>query len=155
MYIYIYIDTYICLFVKVCVYLCTYTIYTGSHGGIYNGTAYRSIVLPFCVSFAVCHVPSSVPDTSGPKDHINIRILHNLVSGGLRTRMSDPYAYVVFWAPRYVAIRFVHPSLFQSHSRGREGFGRSAPGLGVVHWLYPRSGGLCKQSSFYEGGCQN
>ena len=40
---------------------------------------------------------------TGPKDHINIRILHTRTSGipliaGHRTRMYDPYVYVVFWA---------------------------------------------------------
>ena len=40
----------------------------------------------------------------GPKDHINIRILQSMICGfplilGLGTRMSDPYVYVVFWAP--------------------------------------------------------
>ena len=40
----------------------------------------------------------------GPKDHISIRILQKMVSGmplmlGLGARMSDPYVYVVFWAP--------------------------------------------------------
>ena len=39
-----------------------------------------------------------------PKDHINIRILQNRISGiplilSLRTRMSDPCVHVVFWAP--------------------------------------------------------
>ena len=41
----------------------------------------------------------------GPKDHINIRILRTMISGiilGLLTRMSDPYVYVVFWAPSFV-----------------------------------------------------
>ena len=49
----------------------------------------------------------TVPGTSatrGPKDHINIRILQTMISGiplilGLGTRMSDPYVYVVLWAP--------------------------------------------------------
>ena len=36
--------------------------------------------------------------------YINIRILQNMISGspliwGLGTRMSDPYVYVVLWAP--------------------------------------------------------
>ena len=40
----------------------------------------------------------------GPKDYINIRILQTMISGiplilGLGTRMSDPYVYVVLWAP--------------------------------------------------------
>ena len=40
----------------------------------------------------------------GPEDHINMRVLQTMISGiffilGLRTRMSDPYVYVVFWAP--------------------------------------------------------
>ena len=38
------------------------------------------------------------------KDHINIRILHAMISGiplvlGLGTRLSDPFVYVVVWAP--------------------------------------------------------
>ena len=43
--------------------------------------------------------------TLGPnKDHINKRILQTMISDilvilGLGTRMSDPYVYVVFWAP--------------------------------------------------------
>ena len=37
--------------------------------------------------------------------YVNIRILQSMVSGiplilGLGTRMSDPYVYVVFWAPK-------------------------------------------------------
>ena len=39
-----------------------------------------------------------------PKDQTNIRILQTVISGiplilGLGTKMSDPYVYVVFWAP--------------------------------------------------------
>ena len=39
-----------------------------------------------------------------PTDHLNIRILQNCISGiplvlNLGTGMSDPYVYVVFWAP--------------------------------------------------------
>ena len=41
-----------------------------------------------------------------PKDHINMRITQNMISGidpvyGLSTRISDPYVYVVLWAPIY------------------------------------------------------
>ena len=41
----------------------------------------------------------------GPKYHISIRILQKSISGiplilSLRTRMRDPYVYVVFWSPR-------------------------------------------------------
>ena len=44
-------------------------------------------------------------NSRAPKDHINIRILPTMVSGiplvlGLGTRMSDPYVYVAFWAPK-------------------------------------------------------
>ena len=42
--------------------------------------------------------------SSAPQDHINIRILQTMISAiplilGLETKMSDPYVYVVFWAP--------------------------------------------------------
>ena len=50
---------------------------------------------------------SSMPslDNRGPKGHINVRILHTMVSGiplvlGLKTRMKNPDVYVVFAAPR-------------------------------------------------------
>ena len=40
-----------------------------------------------------------------PEYHINIRILQTMISGitlllGLGTRISDPYVYEAFWAPR-------------------------------------------------------
>ena len=44
-----------------------------------------------------------------PKVHMNIRILQTLISGiplilGLGTRMSDPYVYVVCWAPNLTGL---------------------------------------------------
>ena len=57
--------------------------------------------------------PSITFVSTGPKDHINIRIPQTMVSGiplimglimGLGTRMLDAYVYVVFWAPSIVTV---------------------------------------------------
>ena len=50
-----------------------------------------------------------------PTDHINVRILQNMISGshltlGLGTRMSTPSVYVVVWAP---ALRMLRSSKLQ------------------------------------------
>ena len=52
----------------------------------------------------------------GPEEHINIRILQTMISSiplifGLSTRMSDPYVYVVFWAPKDIWTLWNPPAL--------------------------------------------
>ena len=54
--------------------------------------------------------PSSF--SRAPKDHINMGTLHNMISGvppsiGPGTRMSDPYVFVVFWAPIQLVLGLV------------------------------------------------
>ena len=52
----------------------------------------------------LCFACRSSGSGGAQKDHINIRIVHAMICGiplvsGLGTRMSDPYVYVVVWAP--------------------------------------------------------
>ena len=47
----------------------------------------------------------NLPKARGPNDHINRRILQNMISGmplifGLGTSMSDPYVYVTSWSSK-------------------------------------------------------
>ena len=69
---------------------------------------------------------------------VDIRILHTMLSGiplilGLGTRMSDPYVYVVFWPPRFVAV-------LMRESKGGKGaeerMSRSVGVLGVYMHTY-------------------
>ena len=57
-----------------------------------------------CTHVYICVCIRKYLHFRGPKDHINIRTLQTLISGiplilGLGTRVSDPYVYVVSWAP--------------------------------------------------------
>ena len=66
------------------------------HPGVEVGTAFGKMSTP---------AESTLTHTSmAPNGHIKIRILPTMISSiptmlGPGTRMSDPYVYVVFWAP--------------------------------------------------------
>ena len=83
-----------------------------------------------------------------PKDHIKARILQTVISGiplmlSLGTRMSDPYLYVVFWAPSLATkggvelhspyfLVWTVPTLHTHSIPGRAGFGEGRTGRGTA-----------------------
>ena len=77
---------------------------------------WAKLLFPKKVTFTKRLVLPSKPE-SRTKKHINKRILHNSISGiplmlDLRTRKSNPYVYVVVWAPTIT----VHLEMFQVSS---------------------------------------